>query len=79
MLLHSIGQQGLDELMRKVYEICKSDQEPDTCTSCTRRVVRALTTDADAVMKNPFQTPEMPINATLFESRLQALMGSANG
>jgi hypothetical protein len=29
-------------------------------------------------MKNPFQTPEMPINATLFESRLQALMATAN-
>ncbi|ORY27758.1 Sybindin-like protein [Naematelia encephala] len=33
---------------------------------------------ADAVMKNPFHTPEMPINSSLFETRLQALMIAAN-
>ena len=37
-----------------------------------------LTSDADAVMKNPFHTPEMPINSSLFESRLQSLMASIN-
>jgi len=34
---------------------------------------------ADAVMKNPFQSPEMPIRSSLFETRLHSLMGSANG
>jgi hypothetical protein len=34
--------------------------------------------DSDAVMKNPFHTPEMPINSSLFESRLQGLIGSVN-
>lgn len=29
-------------------------------------------------MKNPFHTPEMPINSSLFESRLQTLMQSVN-
>ncbi|KAK1926498.1 Sybindin-like protein [Papiliotrema laurentii] len=55
VLLHSIAHPGLDELMRKVYEIY-----------------------SDAVMKNPFHTPEMPINSSLFESRLQGLIGSVN-
>jgi hypothetical protein len=29
-------------------------------------------------MKNPFHTPEMPINSSLFESRLQALVAGVN-
>lgn len=29
-------------------------------------------------MKNPFHTPEMPINSTLFESRLASLMAQVN-
>ncbi|TXT09435.1 uncharacterized protein COLE_03369 [Cutaneotrichosporon oleaginosum] len=33
---------------------------------------------SDAVMKNPFHTPEMPINSSQFESRLQTLIASAN-
>ena len=34
--------------------------------------------DSDAVMKNPFQAPEMPINSSLFESRLQTLITEVN-
>ncbi|WVF69895.1 hypothetical protein IAT40_004678 [Kwoniella sp. CBS 6097] len=34
---------------------------------------------SDAVMKNPFHTPEMPINSSLFENRLQSLMVGVNG
>lgn len=34
--------------------------------------------DADAVMKNPFHTPEMPINSSLFDNRLQGLIGGIN-
>ncbi|EIW68810.1 hypothetical protein TREMEDRAFT_31800 [Tremella mesenterica DSM 1558] len=55
VVLHSIAHQGLDELMRKIYEIY-----------------------SDAVMKNPFQTLEMPINSSLFESRLLGLIQSVN-
>ncbi|KAL7418570.1 hypothetical protein Q5752_007028 [Cryptotrichosporon argae] len=55
VVLHSLGQHGLDELLERVYEIY-----------------------ADAVMKNPFHTPEMPINSALFESRLAALMTTTN-
>jgi len=29
-------------------------------------------------MKNPFQAPEMPINSSLFESRLQTLITEVN-
>jgi hypothetical protein len=31
---------------------------------------------ADAVMKNPFQTPEMPIRSEGFDARITALIGS---
>ncbi|KAF8590046.1 Sybindin-like protein [Ramaria rubella] len=31
---------------------------------------------ADAVMKNPFQTPEMPIRSEGFDLRINALLGS---
>jgi hypothetical protein len=34
--------------------------------------------DADAVMKNPFHTAEMPINSSLFENRLQGLIAGVN-
>lgn len=34
--------------------------------------------DSDAVMKNPFHTLEMPINSSLFETRLQSLVASVN-
>lgn len=53
--------------MKKVYDICELTR------GCCK-----LTPDADAVMKNPFHTPEMPINSSLFESRLQSLMTSVN-
>lgn len=66
MLLHSVGHPAVDDLMRKVYDICELAG------------IRELTPDADAVMKNPFHTPEMPINSALFESRLQALMAGVN-
>lgn len=39
----------------------------------------SLRSDADAVMKNPFHTPEMPINSSLFETRLQGLIAGVNG
>lgn len=67
VLLHSIGHPAVDDLMKKVYAICE--------LTCCRN---ELTLDADAVMKNPFHTPEMPINSSLFESRLQTLMQSVN-
>jgi hypothetical protein len=31
---------------------------------------------ADAVMKNPFHTPEMPIRSEAFNARITALIGS---
>jgi hypothetical protein len=31
---------------------------------------------ADAVMKNPFHTPEMPIRSEVFNTRISALIGS---
>jgi hypothetical protein len=31
---------------------------------------------ADAVMKNPFHTPEMPIRSDGFNARITALIGS---
>ena len=31
---------------------------------------------ADAVMKNPFHTPEMPIRSEGFDTRITALLGS---
>lgn len=34
--------------------------------------------DSDAVMKNPFHTPEMPINSYQFDTRLQTLMAGVN-
>ncbi|KAI9635354.1 Sybindin-like protein [Dioszegia hungarica] len=55
IVLHSIPHSGLDELLRRIYEIY-----------------------ADAVMKNPFHTPEMPINSSLFETRLQTLIAGVN-
>lgn len=33
--------------------------------------------DADAVMKNPFYTPEMPINATGFDAKMNAIVAAA--
>jgi hypothetical protein len=33
--------------------------------------------DADAVMKNPFYTPEMPINATGFDTKMNAIVAAA--
>jgi hypothetical protein len=33
---------------------------------------------ADAVMKNPFHTPEMPIRNEGFDSRIAALLGSSS-
>jgi trafficking protein particle complex subunit 4 len=33
-------------------------------------------TYADAVMKNPFHTPEMPIRSEGFDSQIVALLGS---
>ncbi|KAG5645569.1 hypothetical protein DXG03_005707 [Asterophora parasitica] len=34
---------------------------------------------ADAVMKNPFHTPEMPIRTEAFDTRITALIGSGLG
>jgi len=34
--------------------------------------------DSDAVMKNPFHTVEMPINSSLFDTRLQTLIATVN-
>ncbi|RSH86103.1 uncharacterized protein EHS24_004325 [Apiotrichum porosum] len=51
VLLHSIGHAGLDDLLKRVYEI---------------------------FMKNPFHTPEMPINSAQFDTRLQTLMATVN-
>ncbi|WVW78582.1 hypothetical protein I302_100538 [Kwoniella bestiolae CBS 10118] len=55
VVLHSLPQSGLDDLMKRIYEIY-----------------------SDAVMKNPFHTPEMPINSALFETKLQTLMSGVN-
>ena len=94
VVLHSIGQQGLDELMRRIYEICKFLPALHAALCCSwsmkrrdsggdmwrcGRVRARLITDSDAVMKNPFHTPEMPINSTLFESRLHTLIVGTNG
>ena len=48
------------------------DQSPE-------HAVPTLISDSDAVMKNPFHTPEMPINSALFESRLQGVIAGVNG
>ncbi|KIK79349.1 hypothetical protein PAXRUDRAFT_834157 [Paxillus rubicundulus Ve08.2h10] len=37
---------------------------------------KAFEAYADAVMKNPFHTPEMPIRSDGFESRINTLIGS---
>jgi hypothetical protein len=42
------------------------------------RVPLADNPDSDAVMKNPFHTPEMPINSAQFDTRLQTLMATVN-
>ncbi|KAK8846836.1 hypothetical protein IAR55_005924 [Kwoniella newhampshirensis] len=55
VVLHSLPHPGLDDLLRRIYEIY-----------------------SDAVMKNPFHTLEMPINSSLFETRLQTLIASVN-
>ncbi|KAG5638988.1 hypothetical protein H0H81_008209 [Sphagnurus paluster] len=34
---------------------------------------------ADAVMKNPFHTPEMPIRSEGFDSRITSLIGNGQG
>ncbi|KAG6909640.1 hypothetical protein DXG01_016422 [Tephrocybe rancida] len=34
---------------------------------------------ADAVMKNPFHTPEMPIRSEGFDTRIAALIGNGQG
>ncbi|KAF9019402.1 transport protein particle complex subunit [Hymenopellis radicata] len=36
-------------------------------------------TYSDAVMKNPFHTPEMPIRSEAFDVRIAALIGSGQG
>ena len=41
--------------------------------SVLQRVYEAY---ADAVMKNPFYTPEMPIRSDGFDSRVTALVGT---
>ncbi|THH14946.1 hypothetical protein EW146_g5458 [Bondarzewia mesenterica] len=33
----------------------------------------------DAVMKNPFHTPEMPIRTEGFDTRITAIIGSGHG
>jgi hypothetical protein len=35
--------------------------------------------DSDAVMKNPFYTLEMPINASGFDTKVAALVAATNG
>ena len=35
---------------------------------CEPRRLTCATADSDAVMKNPFHTPEMPINSSLFDT-----------
>lgn len=47
-----------------------SDQTAD---SILQKVYEAY---ADAVMKNPFQTPEMPIRSEGFDTRVSAVIGS---
>ncbi|KDQ61155.1 hypothetical protein JAAARDRAFT_204908 [Jaapia argillacea MUCL 33604] len=44
-----------------------------TTDSVLQRVYEAY---ADAVMKNPFHTPEMPIRSEGFDSRITALIGT---
>ncbi len=48
-----------------------------SCTSTSRSLL--CDADADAVMKNPFHTLEMPVNSALFDTRLQGLIASVNG
>jgi hypothetical protein len=69
----------LDDLLRRIYEVCGYllaivvNRIPEAeHTQLTRE------TDSDAVMKNPFHTPEMPINSSLFESRMQSLVAGVN-
>ncbi|KAF8511130.1 Sybindin-like protein [Hysterangium stoloniferum] len=47
-----------------------SDQTAD---SVLQKIYEAY---ADAVMKNPFQTPEMPIRSEGFDARISTLIGS---
>lgn len=44
-----------------------------TAESVLQKVYEAY---ADAVMKNPFHTPEMPIRSDGFDSRITTLIGS---
>lgn len=44
-----------------------------TAGSVLQKVYEAY---ADAVMKNPFHTPEMPIRSEGFDARITALIGS---
>lgn len=74
MLLHSLGHPAIEDLQHKVYEICELFAVLDVVC----RGMGADTTDSDAVMKNPFQTPEMPINSSLFDTRLKAIMTEVN-
>ncbi|KIY50782.1 Sybindin-like protein [Fistulina hepatica ATCC 64428] len=45
------------------------------CDTVLQRVYEAY---ADAVMKNPFHTPEMPIRSEGFDRRITALIGTGN-
>jgi hypothetical protein len=48
--------------------------EPDSLISPS---IFFYLSDADAVMKNPFYTPEMPINATGFDTKMNAIVAAA--
>jgi hypothetical protein len=76
VLLHSLGH-PVDELLKRVYEVCELLNSDRRELPASRGMFK-LTADSDAVMKNPFHTPEMPINSSQFESRLQTLIATAN-
>lgn len=50
-------------------------EPPDTVDALLHKVYGAY---SDAVMKNPFHTPEMPIRSEGFDRRISALIGTGN-
>ncbi|ODN80437.1 hypothetical protein L202_02682 [Cryptococcus amylolentus CBS 6039] len=75
VVLHSIPHTGLEDLARRIYEICKFSRVNVRMCSGDRC---SYVIDADTVMKNPFHTLEMPINSSLFDEKLGGLIGGVN-
>jgi hypothetical protein len=84
VLISSVDMANAESILQKIYEACKCTLilQRRYTSGCSSPILPPLLaylhlSDADAVMKNPFYTLEMPINATGFDIRMNAIVAAA--